>query len=160
MSVLGALAGGMVGTLVLTSTLRLASALGWTRIDLPFLLGSVFTTSHSVAAPVGYAIQTVIGLGFSLVYYGIFAAVDLAGFGFGAALGLAHGLFTSTVLVNALLPAVHPRLGSGSSDASRAPLLGLPGFLLLHYGRRTPVLTVAAHVAYGCIVGGFVSIAG
>jgi hypothetical protein len=159
LSLLGALAGGVIGTLVLASSLRLGSALGWTRIDLPFLLGSMITSSHSSAAPVGYAIQSVVGLAFSLVYYGIFAAVDLAGFAFGAALGLAHGLFTATVLVNAFLPAVHPRLGSGSTDASRAPLLALPGFLLLHYGRRTPVITVAAHVAYGCIVGAFVEIA-
>ena len=34
------------------------------------------------------------------------------------------------------------------------------GFLLLNYGRRTPLVTLAAHVVYGAIVGGFVSWAG
>ena len=39
-SVWGALAGGFIGTLVLTTSLRTANELGWTRIDLPFLLGT------------------------------------------------------------------------------------------------------------------------
>jgi hypothetical protein len=38
----GAIAGGFVGTLVLTSGLRAASELRLTRMDLPFLLGTVF----------------------------------------------------------------------------------------------------------------------
>ena len=40
MSVWGALAGGFVGTLVLTTALRTANELGLTRVDLPFLLGT------------------------------------------------------------------------------------------------------------------------
>ena len=39
----GALAGGFIGTLVLTTGLRAATELRLTRIDLPFLLGTVFT---------------------------------------------------------------------------------------------------------------------
>ena len=39
MSIWGALAGGFVGTLVLTTALRTANELGLTRVDLPFLLG-------------------------------------------------------------------------------------------------------------------------
>jgi hypothetical protein len=34
-----------------------------------------------------------------------------------------------------------------------------PGFLMLNYGRRTPIVSVLAHVAYGAIVGGFTSLA-
>ena len=43
MSVWGALAGGFVGTLVLTTALRAANELGFTRVDLPFLLGTAVT---------------------------------------------------------------------------------------------------------------------
>ena len=43
MSVWGALAGGFIGTLVLTTALRSANELGLTRIDLPFLLGTAVT---------------------------------------------------------------------------------------------------------------------
>ena len=39
----GSLAGGVVGTIILTSGLRLSQELGWTRMDLPLLLGTVFS---------------------------------------------------------------------------------------------------------------------
>ena len=41
MSIWGALAGGFIGTLVLTTALRTANELGLTRVDLPFLLGPI-----------------------------------------------------------------------------------------------------------------------
>ena len=39
MTIWGALAGGAVGTIVLTSALRIAQEVGWTRMDIPLLLG-------------------------------------------------------------------------------------------------------------------------
>ena len=29
-----------------------------------------------------------------------------------------------------------------------------PGFLALHYGRRTPIVSIVAHMAYGAMLGG------
>ena len=78
----------------------------------------------------------------------------------GALLGLLHGIVSATALVNLLLPAVHPRMGSALSAADSSPLLEPPGFLLRNYGRATPVATLLAHIAYGAIVGGFASIGG
>ena len=40
MSVWGALAGGVVGAAIVASGLRLAQETGWTRMDLPLLLGT------------------------------------------------------------------------------------------------------------------------
>ena len=62
--------------------------------------------------------------------------------------------------MNVLLPVVHPRMGTGFDAAGSAPLLEPPGFMLVNYGRRTPVATLVAHIAYGAIVGGFASAAG
>jgi hypothetical protein len=76
----------------------------------------------------------------------------------GALLGLVHAFFAGTVVVNVLLPLVHPRMGSAFDAAPVTPLLEPPGFMLLNYGRQTPVATVVAHVAYGSIVGGFVAL--
>ena len=59
-----------------------------------------------------------------------------------------------------LPPVVHPRMGTTFDAAGSAPLLEPPGFLLRNYGRRTLVVTLIAHVAYGAIVGGFVRLAG
>jgi hypothetical protein len=160
MSVSGALAGGFVGTLVLTTALRTANELGLTRVDLPFLLGTAVTGDRTRAKAVGYLLHLAAGEMFALIYYAIFTAIDTSGWLLGALLGLLHGIVSATALVNILLPAVHPRMGSTLSAANSNPVLEPPGFLLRNYGRGTPIATLVAHVAYGAIVGGFVSITG
>jgi hypothetical protein len=159
-SVWGALAGGFLGTLVLTTALRTANELGLTRVDLPFLLGTALTGDRARAKALGYLLHLVAGEMFALIYYAIFSAVDTSGWALGALLGLLHGIVSATALVNVLLPAVHPRMGSALSAADSHPLLEPPGFLLRNYGRATPTATLLAHIAYGAIVGGFVSMAG
>lgn len=156
----GAVVGGLAGTIVLTTILRVASELGLTRMDIPFLLGTAVTSDRVRAKAIGYALHFVFGLLFALAYYAIFVVIDRSGFLLGGLLGVVHGLFAGTALVNVLLPAVHPRMGTTFDAAGSAPLLEPPGFLLLNYGRQTALGTVLAHVAYGAIVGGFVSLAG
>jgi hypothetical protein len=151
----GALAGGAVGTIVLTSGLRLAQELGWTRMDIPLLLGTVFTGRRGPASVIGYVVHFANGLLFALAYYAVFRAVGHAGWLFGAALGLVHAFLAGGALLTVLLPAVHPRMGSPWSDAEETPLLEAPGFLLMNYGRRTLIWTLVGHVVYGAIVGGF-----
>jgi hypothetical protein len=159
MSLWGALAGGFVGTLVLTTTLRAASEAGLTRIDIPFLLGTVVTTDRVRAKALGYVFHFAFGLLFALGYYALFVAVGRSGWLLGAGFGLIHGLFAGTALVNVLLPVVHPRMGTPFTAAGSAPLLEPPGFLLMNYGRRTPIVSLAAHIVYGAIVGGFTALA-
>ncbi len=155
MSVLAALAGGFVGTLVLTTVLRAASEFRLTRIDLPFLLGTALTADRVRAKAIGYALHFVFGLVFALAYYAVFLVIGESGFLLGALFGLVHALFAGSALVNILLPLVHPRMGSAASAAQSQPLLEPPGFLLLNYGASTPAVTVAVHLAYGAIVGAF-----
>jgi hypothetical protein len=159
MSVWGALAGGFVGTLVLTTALSAASEFGLTRMDLPFLLGTIVSSDRSRAKALGYVMHFATGLLFALVYLGIFAAIGHSGWLLGALFGLLHGLFAGTALVTVLLPVVHPRMGTPFSAAADRPLLEAPGFMMLNYGRRTPLATISAHIAYGTIVGGFISLA-
>jgi hypothetical protein len=155
MTLAGALAGGFVGTLVLTTGLRLAQIAGLTRMDIPLLLGTAVTENRSRASAVGYALHFVNGQLFALGYFAIFEAVDQAGWLFGGVLGVVHAGFAGGALVNVLLPAVHPRMGSRWSDASQTPLLEPPGFMLWNYGRHTALVTLLGHIAYGAIVGGF-----
>jgi hypothetical protein len=159
MSVWAALIGGVAGTLVLTSLLRAATELRQTRIDLPFLLGTVVTADRQRAKLIGYVFHLVAGLLFSLVYYVGFVGLGRAGWLLGAGFGVIHGVFAMTALVNVLLPAIHPRMGSSLSSVDSTALLEAPGFLMLNYGRATPFVTLIAHVLYGAIVGGFVSLA-
>jgi len=156
----GAVVGGVAGTLVLTTMLRAASELGLTRMDIPFLLGTAVTEDRVRAKAAGYALHFVFGLLFALAYWVVFVVIDESGVLLGALFGLVHALFASSALVNVLLPVVHPRMGTGFTAAGSSPLLEPPGFLLLNYGRQTPLVTVIAHVVYGAIVGGFVAWSG
>ena len=156
----GALVGGVAGTIVLTTMLRAASELGLTRMDLSFLLGTAVTSDRVRAKAFGYALHFVFGILFALAYYAIFVVIDESGWLLGALFGLFHAAFAGSAVVNVLLPVVHPRMGTGFTAAGSAPLLEPPGFLLRNYGRQTLAVTLIAHVAYGAIVGGFVSLSG
>jgi len=151
----GSLAGGAVGVTVMAAGYRLAQELGWTRMDIPFLLGTIFTENRRVAAVAGYAAHLVNGLVFSLLYAAVFAATGLTSWWFGLALGAVHASFTGGALANVLLPAVHPRMGTPWSDATDTPLLEPPGFLLANYGRSTALVHLVLHLAFGAIVGAF-----
>ena len=159
MSVWGAIAGGFVGTLVLTTMMRGGNELNLTRIDLPFLLGTAFTGDRTRAKALGYVLHFLVGLAFALIYYAVFLAIGRSGWWLGAIFGLAHGTFSSTALVDTLLPLVHPRMGTRWTAAPSVALLEPPGFLMLNYGVQTPLVTLVAHIAYGTLVGGFVSLA-
>ena len=106
-------------------------------MDIPLLLGTVFASNRSRASALGYAIHFGNGLLFALVYAAVFAAVDRADRLLGLGLGLVHALFAGVALVEVLLPAVHPRMGTRWSDSRATPVLEPPGFLLLNYGRHT-----------------------
>jgi hypothetical protein len=160
MTIWGALAGGFVGTLVLTTGMRAATELRLTRIDLPFLLGTALTADRVRARALGYALHFFFGLAFACVYFAIFEAIDEANWWLGTALGLLHAGFAGTALVNVLLPLVHPRMGTTFSDASTAPLLEPPGFLILNYGASTPLVMIVVHAVYGALVGTFTAAPG
>jgi hypothetical protein len=84
----GAVAGGLAGTVVLTTILRSASEFGLTRMDIPFLLGTALTTDRVRAKAIGYALHFVFGLLFALAYYAIFLVIGHSGFVLGAGFGL------------------------------------------------------------------------
>jgi hypothetical protein len=50
-------------------------------------------------------------------------------------------------------------MGTLATPAMSAPLLEPPGFMMRNYGALAAIVTVVAHVAYGAIVGGFISLA-
>ena len=158
MSVVGAIAGGFAGTLALTTLLLAGSEAHLTRMDLPFLLGTAFTDDRSRAKALGYALHFAAGQVFAFIYLGLFVAVGHSGWRLGALFGVAHALFAGTALVNVLLPLVHPRMGTPTTDARTAALLEPPGFMMRNYGLRTPLVALVAHVIYGAIVGAFVSL--
>jgi len=159
MIVVWSLAGAAAGTLVLSTALRLGSELKLTRMDLPFLVGTMVTDDRGRAKVLGWGLHAGAGLGFGLVYAGVFAATGRSGWLFGGVLGLLHGLVAGTAVVETLLPFAHRRIGSAATASAETPLLEPPGLLMLNYGRATPIVTALGHVAYGSLVGGLASFA-
>lgn len=70
----------------------------------------------------------------------------------GAAIGLVHAAFVLVVAMP-VLPGMHPRMASATSGPQARRRLEPPGLLALHYGVRTPISLVLAHVAFGTILG-------
>lgn len=145
--------GGFIGTIVMTTMLRGAAELGFTRMDLAFLLGTTVTDNRRKAKALGYMFHFLLGVGFALLYGAFFAAIGWSSWWLGALIAVLQALFTATVLVNVLLPVVHPRMGTPETAANEIALIEPPGFLMLNYGRNTLLITILAHVAYGAIVG-------
>jgi len=151
------LGGGFIGTLVLTTLMRGAGELGLTRMDMPFLLGTVVTENRRKAKALGYALHFGIGFLIALMYGAVFAAVGRRSWWLGALFGLVHALFVGTVAGSILLPAVHPRIGTPESAAHETALIEAPGFMFLNYGRNTVLVSLVSHIAYGAIIGWAVS---
>ena len=101
----------------------------------------------------GYLFHLGLGVLFAIAYAGLFTVIGRSSWWLGALVGVLHGIFTSTILVNVLLPIVHPRMGTVETAANEIALIEPPGFLMLNYGRNTFLVTLAAHIAYGAIVG-------
>ena len=152
MNVFQTVAGGLVGTVVLTSVLRAATELHLTRIDLPFLLGTAVTEDRTRAKALGYGLHLLFGELFALVYLALFTALGRHDWWLGALFGVGHGVFAGTALINVLLPLVHPRMGNELSDATEVSLLEAPGFLGRNYGPQTATVGLAAHVLFGVTI--------
>jgi hypothetical protein len=143
---------GFGATVLLTVLLAGAQGLGWTRMSLPYLLGTMFTPDRDRAWLVGILVHLVNGWLFSLVYFAVFAFVGTAGAPLGALVGLVHGLFVGTVGLPAL-PAFHPRVARPHAGPTSERRLEPPGFLARNYGWSTGAVIVAAHVVFGAALG-------
>jgi hypothetical protein len=143
-----------VATLFLTAMLRIAQASGFTRIDIPLIVGTMFTPQRDRAKVVGSAVHALNGWALGSIYVFTFHSLRRSSWLIGGLIGFVHGLFV-LVTVLPLLPGVHPRMASDFTGPQPTSGLEPPGFMALNYGRRTPVVTIVAHVIYGAIIGHF-----
>lgn len=148
---------GFAGTVVLTSILAGSQGIGLTRMNIPYLLGTIFTPSRDKAKFIGFFLHFANGWMFSLVYVAAFHALGKATWWWGALIGLVQAIFVLTMLMP-IFPAMHPRMANEQYGPTVVRQLEPPGFLGLHYGIRTPISVVIAHVVFGAILGGFYTI--
>jgi len=145
---------GAIGTLTLTALMSAGQALGYSRLHVPLLLGTLFTGQRDRALVLAFFTHLAMGWIFALVYALVFESWRRATWWLGALSGAAHGFFVLAALIP-MLPSLHPRMATETHGPSATRSLQPPGFMGLHYGRRTPWVVIGAHLLYGAILGAF-----
>lgn len=143
---------GLIATSALTAVMMTAQLAGWTRLDLPLVLGTTITEDPDRARVVGFFMHLGIGQAFALGYALAFALLDTATWWLGGALAALHVTIGLTVLVP-LLAGIHPRMASHRAGRSTTATLEPPGLLGLNYGAQTPAVAIVAHLLYGIALG-------
>ncbi len=152
-NVMDTLIWGGIATIVMTTLLEGAMFRGWTRMSLPYILGTMVTSNRRLAPFLGAGIHIVNGYIFAFGYAAAFQSLGHASWWSGALLGMVH---SGVVLVlMPFLPSIHPRMATEREGPSARRALQPPGFFALNYGRRTPLFGLASHVVFGAILGTF-----
>ncbi len=156
LEILHVLLWGFIATAALSAVLFSSQRLGYSRLSLPFLIGTLFTGERSAANVSGVVFYLLGGWLFAFIYYFVFSSLHHASWWFGALVGTLHGIVL-LVMLFPLLPHMHPRMATDYDGPSFRRRLQPPGFLGLNYGYRTPLATVLAHALYGAILGAALS---
>lgn len=150
---------GVGATVLLTGIMVTAQLAGWSRMDMPLMLGTMFVADPDKARLAGFLLHLMMGQVFAVLYASAFALLETATWWLGGLFGLFHGLAALTLLMRAVV-GIHPRMASDRTGPEVGVMLEPPGLLGLHYGRQTPIFTIVAHVAYGVTLGAFLSAGG
>jgi hypothetical protein len=150
---------GFVATVVLTTLLSASQGMGLTRMSLPYMLGTFFTSGRDRAKGIGFAVHFLNGWAFSLLYVLAFRSWGEASWWRGGLVGLVHAAFVLTAGMR-ILPGIHPRMASEQHGPTVVRQLEPPGFLALNYVVSTPVSVVVAHLVFGTILGAFYRLPG
>lgn len=143
---------GFIATASLTGVMIGAQMVGFTRLDLPLMLGTVVTEDPDRARVSGFFIHLGIGQGFALGYAAAFTLLGRATWWLGGLLGVVHVAVALTVLVP-LFAGVNPNMASPRAGRSSTAALEPPGPFGLNYGSQTPAVAILAHVLYGIALG-------
>lgn len=146
---------GFGATIALTGVMAAAQMAGWSRMDMPMMLGTMFVEDPDRARVIGFIAHVMNGYLFAFAYVGAFAALGEASWWLGALFGAFHGAAVLTIVM-AMMPGMHPRMASERAGTTLSQNLEPPGLLGLNYGVRVPAITLFAHVVYGTILGVFI----
>lgn len=145
---------GFAGTVVLTIIIISARVFHLTRMDIPFLLGTIWTDNRDKAKWSGLIMHFIFGWIFAFIYIFAFEVTGLKTWWFGMSIGLIHGAFVLTAGMN-LVQSFHPRMATEERGPEPTRMLEPPGFLVLNYGAGTPLASILAHMFYGGVLGFF-----
>ena len=125
-----------------------------TRMDLPLLLGTVVTENRRKARAIGYVMHFVLGIAVRRSVRRVLRdhrpQLVVAR---RAARRAARDLHRARCWSACCCRSCIPRMATPDTAANEITLIEPPGFLMLNYGRNTFLVTLAAHVVYGALVG-------
>ena len=150
---------GFVSTLLMTTMEAGAQAIRLTRVDFPFMVGTIFTPDRDRAKIYGFFVHVLNGWAFSLLYVLAFESWHAATWWRGVIIGAIHAAFVLLVIMS-IMPGIHPRMASEQHGPTATRQLEPPGLLGLNYGIQTPVSIFLSHVVFGAVLGSFYQLAG
>jgi hypothetical protein len=146
----GAIVAGLVGGLAFLIVVTMGYAVGMTRMNFLYILGSMLApkSPRSTVYAIGLGVHAMASAAFGLVHAGILHAIGVTSVGQAAGwdllIGGVHGLLVLMVLPMAL-EMMHPLVRRGEIER--------PGIALSGFGTMTPIESLAAHVAFGVVTG-------
>jgi len=143
---------GFVATMILTTLMSASQGLGLSRMNLPYMLGSMITPDRDKAKLAGFGIHLLFGWAFSFLYGVGFDILGGPTWWKGLVFGFVHAAFVLVVGLS-LVPSMHPRMASEQQGPTITRRLEPPGFLGLHYGYQTPLSMLVAHLVFGALLG-------
>jgi hypothetical protein len=135
----------------MTTLMEAGQFFRFTRMSLPFILGTFVTEDRAWAKVWGFFIHFANGIVFALGYGLFFEVIDRSDWWLGAIAGVLHGAFVLAVVIP-VISDIHPRMASDDEGPDPTPMLQPPGFLALNYGPQTPIATLLSHAVYGAIL--------
>lgn len=145
---------GFAATLILTTLMAASKHLGLTRMDIPFLLGTMFTSNRNKAHWFGFLAHLMVGWIFAFIYGAAFESSGMHTWWFGLSVGFVHAAFVLSVGLQ-IVSTFHPRMARPYQGPTPTRQLEPPGYFALNYGRGTPLVTLFAHLIYGGVLGVF-----
>jgi len=145
---------GFVSTVLLTTMEAGSQGLKLTRMNLPYLLGTMVTPDRDKAKLYGFFIHPDQWMDIFHCLCARIPSLGVANWWRGVLIGIAHALFVLVVVV-ALLPGLHPRMASERHGPEASRDLEPPGFMARNYGISTPVSVILSHAVFGAVLGAF-----
>lgn len=145
MNIIGAVAAGLAGTIVMSVLLAMAPLMGLPKMDIVGMLATMFTKKANTA--LGWVLHLMMGIVFAIIYAVLWSAgLGRAGVSGGALFGAAQWLIVGMIMGMGV-PLMHVGVSSGSVKA--------PGYWMTANGNGLMAFVggLLGHVVFGVVVG-------
>lgn len=140
-----AILAGFVGTLAITALMYGGPVMGFPRMDIATMLGTMFVADMNTAFWLGMGIHFMMGsVILALIYAAIYRFLPGEPWLRGAIWGFVLWIMAQAVVMP-MMGVIHPMIASGQMPT--------PGFFSLNMGIMAPIGSLIGHLVYGAILG-------